>query len=295
MTPTEKAAKYFVDKFRSYVGYHEKATNSQLEDFTANSGSHNYNRFAAAIDALRAQGYNVYNGKKNIGDPGEWCDISYDEVQIECWGVETAQKMLYQPWNSCGAGCCYSAGYYRAAGAWYTTPMIGDQIFYGKKGDETHTGAVYDMDETYVYTVEGNYGNKVSERKVKRTDSTISGYGRPNYALVADRFKDPDPVPAPTEKYVTAETVDKMIEDICGKWIADIKDVPHKSVAAITRVLLDLEAVDGGTPYAVNPDDIRLPYNILRAIVIAKRYTDKALEDISTRLAALEVAENKSN
>ena len=273
MTATEKAAKYFVDKFRSYVGYHEKASNSQLEDFTANSGSANWNRFAAAIDKLRDQGYCVYNGKKNGYD---WCDLSYDEMQIECWGVETAQKMLYQPWNSCGAGCKFSADYYRSAGAWYDTPVIGDQIFYGKKGDETHTGAVYDVDDTYVYTVEGNYGNQVAERRVKRTDSSISGYGRPNYALVADRFEEPEPAPEP--KYITAEECDRMIEDICGKWIADINSIPHKSVKLISRELLDMEAVDGGTPYSVNPDDIRLPYNILRAIVIAKRYTDKAIE-----------------
>ena len=289
MTPTEKAAKYFVDKFRSYVGYHEKATNSQLEDFTANSGSHNYNRFAAAIDALRAQGYNVYNGKKNIGDPGEWCDISFDEVQIECWGVETAQKMLYQPWNSCGAGCCYSADYYRAAGAWYTTPMIGDQIFYGKKGDETHTGAVYDMDDIYVYTVEGNYGDQVSERKVNRNDSSISGYGRPNYALVADRFKEPEPIP-PAADYITAEQCDKMIADICGKWIKDIKDVPDKAVSDIARILLDMEAVDGGTPYSVNPDDIRLPYNILRAIIISVRYADSRIKTFESKFKGISEA-----
>ena len=184
--------------------------------------------------------------------------------------------MLYQPWNSCGAGCEFSADYYRGAGAWYTTPKVGDQIFYGKKGDETHTGAVYAVDDTYVYTVEGNYGNQVDERRVKRTDSSISGYGRPNYELVADQFKDPDPEPQP--KYITEEQCDKLIEDFCGKWIKDINDVPHKSVQAIARILLDMEAVDGGTPYSVNPDDIRLPYNILRAIVIAKRYTDKAIE-----------------
>ena len=35
MTATEKAAQYFIDKFKSYVGYYEKATNAQLEDFTA--------------------------------------------------------------------------------------------------------------------------------------------------------------------------------------------------------------------------------------------------------------------
>lgn len=273
MTPTEKAAQYFIDKFKSYVGYHEKATNAQLEDFTANSGSNNWNRFAAAIDKLRDEGYLVYNGKKNGYD---WCDLSFDEVQIECWGVEDAQKVLYQPWNSCGAGCEFSANYYRGAGAWYNTPKVGDQIFLGKYGDETHTGGVSGMDDVWVYTVEGNAGNKVMERKYRLTDSNISGYGRPNYALVADRFKDPEPEPEP--KYITEEKCDELITDICGKWIKDINDVPHKSVQAISRILLDMEAVDGGTDYAVNPDDIRLPYNILRAIVIAKRYTDKAIE-----------------
>ena len=279
MTPTEKAARYFVDKFRSYVGYHEKASNAQLEDFTANSGSNNWNRFAAAIDKLRDEGYLVYNGKKNGYD---WCDLSFDEVQIECWGVEDAQKLLYQPWNSCGAGCEFSANYYRSAGAWYTTPVIGDQIFYGKKGDETHTGGVYDVDETYVYTVEGNYGNKVAERKVRRDDPTIAGYGRPNYALVADRFEE-KPIEPPKNEWSEEKLVWLINEEITkriGKQSADIKDIPHKSVMKVARTLLDLEAVDGGTPYSVNPDDINLPYDVLRAIVIAKRYTDKMLEAV---------------
>lgn len=287
MTPIEKAAKHFVDKFRSYTGYHEKASNSQLDSFTANSGSNNWNRFAAAIDKLRDQGYNVYNGKKN---GYEWCDISFDAVQIECWGVETAQKMLYQPWNSAGAGCEFSANYYRAAGAWIErsgTPKIGDQIFYGKRGSETHTGAVYAVDGTYVYTVEGNYSNQVSERKLYRTDSSIAGYGRPDYNLVAYMFAEPvtpdTPVKdddEPKPEYVTKDIVDKMIDDVCGKWIKDIRDVPHKSVEAITRTLLDIEAVDGGTPYSVDPDDIRLPYNVLRAIVICVRYVDKRLKEM---------------
>ena len=105
MTPIEKAAQHFVDTFAKYVGYHEKATNSQLESFTANSGHNNWNIFAKRIDDLREQGYNFYNGKKNIGPAGEWCDISFDSVQIECWGVLLAMQVLYQPSNSCGAGC----------------------------------------------------------------------------------------------------------------------------------------------------------------------------------------------
>ncbi len=72
-------------------------------------------------------------------------------------------------------------------------------------------------------------------------------------------------------------SVDKAIERSVGKWIETIRDVPHDSLKSVMRTLLDLEAVDGGTEYAVDPDDIRLPYNILRAIVIATRYTDMAI------------------
>ena len=273
MTPIEKAAKFAMDKMRSFVGYHEKATNSQLEDFTANSGSHNYNMFAAHIDALRKDGYNVYNGNKNIGDAGEWCDISFDDCQIRCWGVETAQKMLYQPWNSCGAGCCYSAGYYRAAGAWYSTPKIGDQIFFGKKYDETHTGGVYGVDDTYVYTVEGNANNQMMERKYKLTDSSIAGYGRPNYALVADRFaeKEPEGEPATSMTAITAY-IDQRIEDYMGKMVNTIDDIPWESVREVMRKVLDSQAIDGGTDYETNPDDIGLPLNSVRVLVGAVRY-----------------------
>lgn len=208
MTPEQRAAQFFIDKWKTYVGYHEKATNDQLESLTANSGSHNWNRFAAEIDALRKQGYNVYNGLKNIGDPGEWCDINYDAVMIECFGVEDAQKMLYQPWNSCGAGCVYSAGYYRAAGEWYRNPDVGDQIFFGAFGDETHTGGVTGVDDTYVYTIEGNANNQIEERKYKLTDPKISGYGRPNWSIVAWRFKDPEPAPEPVPPYPKQPFVD---------------------------------------------------------------------------------------
>ena len=288
MTAIEKAAQAFVKQFQSDIGYHEKQTNAQLQDPTANSGNQNWNKFAAFVDGLREQGLNFYNGRKNIGPQGEWCDISYDTEMI--WFImslgldaieaaKLAMKMLYQPSDSCGAGCLYSAGYYRAAGAWIDrigTPKVGDQFFTGKKGDESHTGAVAKVDATYIFTVEGNYGNKVSERKIRRDDTSIAGYGRPNFALVAKYFEEPE---KPTTQYLTEakayEIIDKRIEEVVGKWIADINDIPHKSVKSIARELLDLEAVDGGTPYSVNPDDIRLPYNILRAIVIAKRYTDK--------------------
>ena len=281
MTPIEKAAQAFVNQFLKDVGYHEKATNAQLDDKTANSGSNNWNKFAAFIDSLRDKGLNFYNGRKNIGPPGEWCDISFDTEMI--WflmslgmdaieAAKLAMRMLYQPSDSCGAGCYYSAGYYRAAGAWIDrngTPKVGDQFFIGKKNDETHTGAVAKVDDTYIYTVEGNYSNQVSERKIRRDDSSIAGYGRPNFALVAKYFEEPEPEPEPTG---IRAYIDQRIEDYMGKMVNTIDDIPWESVREVMRKVLDSQAIDGGTPYETNPDDIGLPLNSVRVLVGAVRY-----------------------
>ena len=217
MTSEQKAARAFIEKWKSFVGYHEKATNAQLESFTANSGSNNWNMFAAFIDSLRDKGLNFYNGRKNIGPLGEWCDSSYDAVMIwfvqslgfdEIEAAKIAMQMLYQPENSCGAGCEFSANYYRAAGAWREAPEVGHQIFFGKKHDESHTGAVTGWDETYVYTIEGNANNQVEERKYRRDDPKIVGYGRPKWEIVAYKFADPEPVPEPVPPYPKQPFVD---------------------------------------------------------------------------------------
>ena len=298
MTPIEKAARAFVNQFKKDVGYHEKATNAQLDDPKANSGSNNWNKFAAFIDGLRAKGLNFYNGRKNIGPQGEWCDSSYDTEMIwfimslgfdEIEAAELAMQMLYQPANSCGAGCSFSADYYRAAGAWFTTPKIGDQFFIGKKGDESHTGAVAAVDATYIYTVEGNYNNQVSERKIRRDDASISGYGRPNYELIAYKFVEPAGPDTPIEDDKTSLSadelaqvealVDKKLEDALGKMIVHIDDIPWASVRKEMRKLLDAEAIDGGTPYEEDPDDIRMPLNIVRALVALKRYVVTAITE----------------
>lgn len=163
----------------SEVGYHEKASNSQLNSKTANSGSANYNKFAAFIDKHYPEFYNL---SKNGYD---WCDIFNDYCHIKASDMETARKALYQPYESCGAGCPYSAGYYRQNGAFINRgagmPKPGDQIFFGTPGDEYHTGIVVKVLGDKVYTVEGNSGEKVSEHCYYLTDSSIAGYGRPKY------------------------------------------------------------------------------------------------------------------
>ena len=187
MDKNEAIAK-LVDCAMSQVGYLEKRSNAQLDDKTANAGSANWNRYARDIDNKYPD---FYNGKKN---GFSWCDIFVDWCFIECFGYEKALKMLYQPTKSTGAGCSYSAGFYRAHNAFYRQPQIGDQVFFGDYGNEGHTGIVIAVAGSVVTTVEGNtsggYGvdSNGDGVYIKRYDINaqyIPGFGRPNWGVIS--------------------------------------------------------------------------------------------------------------
>lgn len=185
-----------IDYAISQIGYHEKASNFDLDDFYANSGNHNFNKFARDLDAIS----NFYNGKKNIGDQGHWCDIFVDACFVHCYGVDLAMKLLCQPWGSAGAGCMYSAQYYEQQGRFFVTdPQTGDQIFFDYGGGINHTGIVVEVGRDYVKTVEGNSNDQVAESTYQKNASYIAGYGRPNWDIGGDGDSEPiepdDPVP----------------------------------------------------------------------------------------------------
>ena len=162
---------------KSEIGYHEKASNANLDNKTANSGSANYTKYARDLDALT----NFYNGPKN---GFAWCDIWYDWLFYKTFGAAMAMRMLYQPERSAGAGCTYSLGYYKANNRFYSTPQVGDQIFFGTVSNSTHTGLVIEIKNGRVYTIEGNTSDGVYERNYILGASNIAGYGRPNWDLV---------------------------------------------------------------------------------------------------------------
>ena len=158
------------------IGYHEKYSNSQLESKTANSGSNNWNKYAAYIDKNFP---NFYNGPKNGFD---WCDIFVDYCMLKTFGLEKTKELTGQPNNSCGAGCPYSYGYYKAKGRVGKTPKVGAQVFFGSSEDGLyHTGIVEKFDSNYVYTIEGNSNEQVARRTYSRSGSSIYGYGYPSY------------------------------------------------------------------------------------------------------------------
>ena len=151
----------------------------------------NWTKYSRDLDSI-----NFFNGKKQ---GQEWCDIFVDWCVWQASGKskERALKALYEPQkDNCGAGCKFSARYYRANGAWYKTPKVGDQIFFGSEGSETHTGVVVSVGVSTVTTVEGNKSNSVKKCSYSKSDKKIAGYGRPRY----DSAPQPEPQPQPKPK-----------------------------------------------------------------------------------------------
>lgn len=192
--PEKKEAQMGYDRQRvidialAEEGYLEKATNAQLDSKTANAGSNNYTKYARDMDAIPG----FYNGKKQ---GVAWCDIFVDWCFVQAYGIDAGRGLLCQPLKSSGAGCKYSRNYFKAKGRLFSSPEPGDQIFfYPKDGIGgsaiAHTGLVYKVDSSTVYTVEGNTssasgvvanGGCVRKKSYKLSYNRIAGYGRPAY------------------------------------------------------------------------------------------------------------------
>lgn len=221
---------------RAEIGYLEKRSNSQLNDKTSNAGYNNYTKYAADLDKLG----DIYNGPKN---GHSWCDVFVDWCFVKAFGKELGVKMLYQPLKGLGAGCTYSARYFRQHGAFFKTPQVGDQIFFSRSGGSEcdHTGIVTKIADGRVYTIEGNTsggsgvianGGGVFAKSYPLGYSQIAGYGRPNYKLYQEEH---DMTAAETQKMIAEEFARlnpayKTLEDVPSYWRQDIKELMERGI-----------------------------------------------------------------
>ena len=170
-------AKQLVSIAEAEIGYHEKATNSNLDSKTANIGRGNYTKYSRD---LHKAGY--YNGNKQGFD---WCDQFVDWCFYQlCGRNKDKAEYLECQTGKYGAGCGFSMKYYKAAGRFDKTPKVGDQIFFKYSNDDStadHTGIVVRVTDSLVETIEGNSGSEVKRKCYQRTDKTIIGYGHPHY------------------------------------------------------------------------------------------------------------------
>lgn len=200
------------------IGYHEKASNSNLDSKTANSGNKNFTKYGR--DLFNA---GFFNGNKNGFD---WC------AQFPTWCVwkltgENKNKTEYIlcVGGDLSAGCGFALKYYKAAGRFDKAPKVGDQIFFKYNLNDTsytadHTGIVVRVTDKLVETIEGNSGNEVKRKAYQRTDKTIIGYGHPRYDAEPKKTVKPAAQPTkPAAQPSSKKSIDEIAREvISGKW-----------------------------------------------------------------------------
>ena len=166
---------------RNYI---EKDSLSDLDDKTNNIGDDNYTKYSQEVDAL-----GVFSAQVQ-GQP--WCATWVTDGFINTYGVDKGLDMLCQPNKNSNAACCGDAAeYYQKADRWYTSPQVGDQVFFKTtKYQYAHTGIVTEVTDTEVTTIEGNTssekgvvsnGGAVTKKHYPVGYSGFKGFGRPKY------------------------------------------------------------------------------------------------------------------
>ena len=164
--------------------YTEKDSLTDLDDKTKNAGDDNYTKYSQEVDAL-----GVFSAQVQ-GQP--WCATWVTDGFINTYGVDKGLDMLCQPSKNSNAACCGDAAeYYQKAGRWYTSPQVGDQVFFKTtKYQYAHTGIVTEVTDTEVTTIEGNTssekgvvsnGGAVTKKHYPVGYSGFKGFGRPKY------------------------------------------------------------------------------------------------------------------
>lgn len=147
---------------KAEVGYHE--------------GANNQNKYGDELHSIQPS---------NMDKNAAWCDAFVDWCVLQMcrvFGYDDimARKVLCGDFDDY---TYFSINYYKNAKRWTTKPGVGYQIFFDGAG---HTGIVYMVTATKVYTIEGNKSDEVRYCEYNINDPHILGYGMPRYDLVGN-------------------------------------------------------------------------------------------------------------
>lgn len=172
-----------LEAFAYYIGhggYYEKRNGTakyltnDISNFSANAGSANY----------------TYMGHLCGINPGAWCAMMVSTAVYEGCGSDkaAAKKAMWGVWPYTACNQLYDAApstHKGRRGSW--SPKPGDVIVFSDNGSvRTHTAMAYAVDETYVYTYEGNSANMARKRSYRKTSSYIWGYVRLNLEAASE-------------------------------------------------------------------------------------------------------------
>lgn len=170
-----------------WVGYYEKSSSSYATTraksaFAQNKGSNNYT-YAGYLCGVQGQAWCAAQVSTAIY---EACGSSKTDAKAVMHGV-WPYTVCNQVWDAAPDNMKYWSHHQRwTLGKGYRTsykPVPGDIMVFSSNGTtREHTGMVYAVDDTYVYTIEGNSGNMCRKRSYLLTSSYLYGWVRPNYA-----------------------------------------------------------------------------------------------------------------
>ena len=235
-------------------GYLEKASNKNLYDKTANAGSNNYTKFGKEMHDIQPV---------TMDFPAPWCDAFVDWCFYRAFGISLAKEIL------CGDFDDYtvnSAGYYKNANRWTGVPARGHQVFFKNSSGICHTGLVYKISGSIIYTIEGNSNNRVMTHSYSIYDNGIAGYGMPKYYLAAD---DVDPAPTPSPNYNIGDctvSLPMMIQGTKGQAVKSL------------QILLNAQGYKGKDK---KPLDVDGDYGKNTAYAVEKFQKDCGMTDIA--------------
>lgn len=163
----------------SQIGYHEKASEDNLDDFLANTCSDdtaNYTKYARDLG--------MPNGQSWCGYFVWWCmrSAGVTEDRYPSIGNVTGTKDWFVQ-----RGLWHDRGTY--------IPSPGDYIAFGDP--LSHSGIVEYVSGDRVYTIEGNSSDMVKRKDYALTDTHVAGYGTISYSGTAPAVVQPVATPTP--------------------------------------------------------------------------------------------------
>lgn len=179
------------------IGYHEKASGSNLDSKTANSGSANYTKYGRDLRKWLPESGDTY------GLNYEWCDQFVDWCFITAFGTARAKTLL-------GGWSAYtptSAAYFKKMNRYdKKNPKTGDVVFFysTSKNRIGHTGLVEYVEGDTVHTIEGNSSNQVIRHSYNyKTSTYVNGFGHPAFDE-SDTEKETKEIPNKVSKTIVA-------------------------------------------------------------------------------------------
>jgi hypothetical protein len=189
------------------VGYLEKSKTAYQKNHdiiyekTAGAGSDNYTKYGKEL-------HDIYPSVMDF--PAYWCDAFVDWCFYKAYGVATAKSLLNGNFDDYTVASCQM---YKSHNAIFDYPKVGDQVFFTKNGKVSgchHTGIVYQVDNAYFYTIEGNTSN------ANEVVSNGGGVARKKYSIPQYKNK----VLFGRPKYdVEQKSIDELAQEVLdGKW-----------------------------------------------------------------------------